>query len=268
MLYRKITMNRRLRIGIISLLVFVSTAGSGLVFAQDARDPGATNVTYTGADGITLRGYLATSGSNGPSPAVVMIHEWWGLNHDTTLLADALAREGFVVLAADAFRGSVAQTPADAMKQLRGTPGEQIAADLDAALDFLRSHPQVDPDRVASLGFCFGGTQSMYMGTRNPELSGVVIFYGGGPIQDAAQLGSMEQAGPVLGIYGEEDQSIPVGQVRIFEDALKSRNVENTITIYPGVGHAFVKSDTYQSGGAPQKAWNQMVDFLNSTLGE
>jgi carboxymethylenebutenolidase len=261
-------MNKQLKTAVISLMALLMLAAAGSLFAQDAMDPGERNVSYPGPNGVTLRGYLATPRSSGPSPAVVMIHEWWGLNHDTTVLADALAREGFVVLAADAFRGSVAQTAADARKQVTETPREQIAADLDAALDFLRSHPQVDADRVASLGFCFGGTQSMYMGTRNPELAGVVIFYGGGPIQDAAQLGSMKDAGPVLGIYGKEDGGIPVEQVRKFEDAMEARGVENTVTVYPRVGHAFVKSNTYRNGGAPEQAWNQMVNFLKTTLSD
>lgn len=259
-------MNVRRKTLIISLLVLLALGTGWFVFAQNPLDPGKTNATYSGQNGVTLRGYLATPRGSGSFPGVVMIHEWWGLNHDTTVLADALAREGFVVLAADAFRGSVARTPADARKQVSETPREQIAADLDAALDFLRSHPQVESDRIASLGFCFGGTQSMYMGTRNPELAAVVIFYGGGPIQDADQLGSMREAGPVLGIYGKEDGGIPVEQVRNFEDAMEARDVENTITIYPGVGHAFVKSDTYQGGGAPEQAWKQMVNFLNDTL--
>ena len=106
----------------------------------------------------------------------------------------------------------------------------------------------------------------MYMGTRNPELAAVVIFYGSGPIQEASQLGSMKQAGPVLGIYGKEDGGIPMAQVRKFEEALDAREVENTITVYPGVGHAFVKSNTYRSGGAPEQAWKQMVTFLKTTL--
>jgi carboxymethylenebutenolidase len=261
-------MNRQLRRTITALLALLMLAAAGVTFARDARDPGERNVSYPGPNGVTLRGYLATPGSNAPSPAVVMIHEWWGLNHDTTVLADALAREGFVVLAADAFRGSVADTVAGARKQVTETPREQISADLDAALDFLRSDPRVDGERVATLGFCFGGTQSMYMGTRNPELAGVVIFYGGGPIQEANQLGSMKDAGPVLGIYGKEDRGIPVAQVRKFEDAMESLGVENTITVYPRVGHAFIKSDTYQSGGAPQQAWNQMVNFLKITLSD
>jgi len=256
---------REIAVVSIALLMLVS---AGLAFAKDARDPGETNVSFSGPGGASLSGYLAVPQGEGPFPAVVMIHEWWGLNHDTTLLADALAAEGFVVLAADAFRGSVADTVAGARKQVTETPRERIAADLDAALDFLRSHSSVDPQRVASLGFCFGGTQSMYMGTRNPELAAVVIFYGGGPIQSADQLGSMPEAGPVLGIYGQEDGGIPVEQVRNFENALNERGVRNTITVYPGVGHAFVKSDTYAGGGAPARAWNQMVDFLQENLGQ
>jgi carboxymethylenebutenolidase len=261
-------MNKQLKTAVISLLGLMMLSTTSVLFAQDALDPAKRNVTYPGANGVTLSGYLASPRGSGPLPAVLMIHEWWGLNYDTTVLADALAKEGFVVLAADAFRGDVAQTAAAARKQVTETPREQIAADLDAALDYLRSLPQVDADRVASLGFCFGGTQSMYMGTRDPELAGVVIFYGSGPIQEASQLGSMKQAGPVLGIYGKEDGGIPVEQVRNFEQAMEARGVENTITEYPGVGHAFVKSNTYRNGGAAEQAWNQMVTFLRTTLSE
>ena len=251
---------------VIGAAMILLIASAGMVFGQSPRDPAERNVSYPGPGGVTLRGYLAAPSGSGPFPAVLMVHEWWGLNRDTAMLAEALAAEGYVVLAADAFRGSVAQDSAGARKQVTETPREQIAGDLDAALEFLMSHSRVDADRVASLGFCFGGTQSMYMGTRNPELSAVVIFYGGGPIQSADQLGNMRRAGPVLGIYGAEDRGIPVEEVRAFERALEQRNVENTITVYDGVGHAFVKSDTYNSGGAPERAWNQMLRFLEENL--
>lgn len=238
-----------------------------VLFGQsDPADAARTTVTYSAADGTTLRGYLARPSGSGPFPGVLMIHEWWGLNVDMARLADALAREGFVVLAPDAFRGSLAKTPQEAMAQLRSTPQEQIASDLDAALDFLRNHSAVESDSVATMGFCFGGTQSMYLGTRAENLAAVVTLYGSGPIQDARQLGSMPQNEPVLGIFGEEDGNIPVSEVRGFEDALREANVEHTITVYPGVGHAFVKSTTYDQGGAPEEAWNQLVSFLNREL--
>lgn len=195
-----------------------------------------------------------------------MIHEWWGLNVDTARLADALAEEGFVVLAPDAFRGSLAKTPQEAMAQLRSTPQEQIASDLDSALEYLRNHSAVEGDSVASMGFCFGGTQSMYLGTRAEGLAAVVTLYGSGPIQDASQLGNLPENEPLLGIFGEEDSNIAVSEVRGFEDALEDARVEHTITLYPEVGHAFVKSTTYDQGGAPEEAWNQLVSFLNREL--
>jgi carboxymethylenebutenolidase len=76
----------------------------------------------------------------------------------------------------------------------------------------------------------------------------------------------MKEAGPVLGVYGENDQDIPQEQVNAFKKSLTARGVEHTVTVYPGVGHAFVRSDTYNQGGAPQKAWEQAVAFINEHL--
>jgi carboxymethylenebutenolidase len=249
-----------------SLMLLLALLAAGTAFAQDILEPGRTYVTYPGPGGATLQGYLALPPGGGQHPAVLMIHEWWGLNRDITLLADALAKEGYLVLAPDAFRGSVATTPEQAMKQVTSTPPEQIAADLDAALGFLRSHPLADPQHVATLGFCFGGTQAMFQATRQANLEATVIFYGPGPIANAAALGNMGKSGPVLGIYGEQDTNIPVPQVRAFESVLKSKGIENTITVYPGVGHAFVKSETYRNGAAAERAWKQMVAFLEGAL--
>ncbi len=249
--------------------IAVVAAASMATSAFADTDPlsrGKTNVTYRTADGTELHGYLALPSGSGKAPGVLMIHEWWGLNYNITALADALAAEGFVVLAPDAFRGSVAATGQEAMKQVSSTPAAQMASDLDAALEFLETQPRVEPAKVAVQGFCFGGTQAMYMGTRRPDLSAVAIFYGTGPITDPAKLGSMKEAGPVLGIYGAEDGNIPASQVEGFKRALDARGVQNSIDIYPGVGHAFVKSDNLRNGAQAQKAWNQLVSFLSSTL--
>ena len=246
-----------------SVLAFSAGSQGG---SADPQAPGQRNVRFAGPGGVELGGYLAEPEGNGQFPAVLLIHEWWGLNHDTVLLADALAREGFVVLAADAFRGSVARTATDARRQLSQNPQDQIAGDLDAAYAYLAARPKVNSDAIGVMGFCFGGTQSMHMGTRNAGLSSVVIFYGSGPIQSAQRLGTMAQAGPVLGIYGAQDGGIPVSQVRAFEAAMNSSGVQNTVTVYEGVGHAFVKSDTYNRGGTPEAAWRQAVAFLKQNL--
>ena len=94
--------------------LLILTLSAGLAFAQDIMEPGRTYINYPGPGGVTLQGYLALPPGSGAHPAVLMIHEWWGLNRDITLLADALAKEGYLVLAPDAFRGSVATTPEQA----------------------------------------------------------------------------------------------------------------------------------------------------------
>jgi len=247
-----------------SVLCAVFIIQAGIVSAQTLGSPAATNVSFKAADNTTLKAYLALPSGKGPFPAVLMIHEWWGLTHNIRLLADALAAQGYVVLAADGFRGSVAQTPDQALKLVQGTPATQVAADLDAALSYLRSRSEVDRTRVVSLGFCFGGTQSMYMGTRVVGLSAVIIFYGSGPITEASRLGTM--TGPVLGIYGEKDSNIPIDQVKAFERALSVKGVKYTVTVYPGMGHAFVTADNYNKPGEPGNAWKQMLDFLKNTI--
>lgn len=250
-----------------ALIIIVTASLTPAAFGEeDPAAPATTNVRFNSSDGHQLTGYLALPAGTVRGPAVLMIHEWWGLNRDITVLADALARQGYVVLAADTFRGRVARTAAEASRQVSTTPGTQIAADLDAALEFLKRHPRVDSSRVGVLGFCFGGTQAMRMGTRHADLKAVVIFYGSGPITDPQELGVMKEAGPVLGIYGAEDRNIPVSQVEGFRRALEARGVVNDIRVYDGVGHAFVKSTTYQDGGTAERAWSHMTDFPKRTL--
>jgi carboxymethylenebutenolidase len=252
-------------------LLFVSLAGAVLLSAcasleDSVKTPPATNVSYAAADGTEINGYLALPEGDGPHPGVLMIHEWWGLNEDITIMADALAAEGFVVLAADAYRGELGTSVAEALSLTRNTPVEQIRSDLDAAIAFLRGRPEVDPDRVGTMGFCFGGRESMHLGIRSEGLAAVVTLYGSGLVTDPAELGNMAENGPVLGIFGADDNSIPLREVEAFGEALDEIGAEHTITVYPEMGHAFVKSTTYQSDGAPGEAWNELVEFFRANL--
>jgi carboxymethylenebutenolidase len=258
---------KSLALRVLTLIAFAGTS-AGIAFAQgnSLRDAADTNVTYPAGDGTELAGYLATPEGEGPHPAVLMVHEWWGLNRDIQLLADALAAEGFIVLAPDLLRGSVAKRVPGALAQMRRIPEEQKRADLDAAFAYLSSHEAVDPERIASTGFCFGGTQSMHLGTRNPNLAAVVTYYGSGPIQEPDALGVMDRNEPVLGVFGEEDNQIPLDEVEGFRAALAARGIEHTVEIYPDVGHAFIDAENYNRGGTPQEAWDQMVSFLRTAL--
>src|ERR671912_337691 len=150
-------------------------------------------------------------------PAVVMIHEWWGLNDNIKDMANELASEGYVVLAADLYNGEVATTPDKAM-QLVGTVREnpeQAISNLQSAVQYLASLPNVNSSRIASLGWCFGGGQSLQLALNSEQnpLAATVIYYGN-LVNDTNEISKIKW--PVLGIFGDQDQSIPVESVHAF----------------------------------------------------
>jgi carboxymethylenebutenolidase len=254
-------------VGLVLLLV-LALAG---VIAYDHFFPAQrvtdfTNVTYPGPDGTTLRAFVAAPPGDGPFPAVLMIHEFYGLNGGIVEKARRLSEQGYVVLAPDAYRGRTTPLVPRAIWLTVTTPREQIAADIDAAYTYLSQQAQVDSERVGVVGFCFGGTQALQLGIRNPELAANVIFYGSGLVTDPAALGALGDSGPVLGIFGELDQGIPLDEVLAFDRAMDQRQIENIVTVYPGVGHAFVQVETMDEGGQARQAWEQMLAFLQQNL--
>lgn len=250
----------------LALLVAIPVAiiAADAVVGPDTAD--YANTTFSDTGGNELLGYLAEPDGPGPHPAVMMLHEWWGLNQDITLLADALAAEGYVVFVPDAYRGRVTSQIPRALYLRLGTPEDQVKADLDAALDYLLSRPNVDPERVASLGFCFGGGHSLLLSLRHPETIPLTIIYYGDVIGDPATLAPLVNSRGVLGIFGENDQQIPVAEVAVFEQALTSLGIPNEVTIYPGVGHAFLNAENYDQAGPAGESWQQTLDFLAQNL--
>jgi carboxymethylenebutenolidase len=234
---------------------------------SQAKKPVQTNATFQSADGATLKAYLAVPTGPGKHPGIIMVHEWWGLSADIAAMADRLAREGFAVLAVDAYRGKLAQTAQEAGALRNGTPPAQIAADMDAAYRWLATQPSVDGSRMGATGFCFGGAQAMLLGTRQPGVSAVVTLYGTGLIQKEEELGALGKTGAVLGIFGDKDAGIPPAQRQGFKDALASRNVRYAESVYTGVGHAFVKDDDVDKPGPARQAWNQVITFFKVELG-
>ncbi|MGH9975366.1 MAG: dienelactone hydrolase family protein [Nitrososphaeraceae archaeon] len=215
---------------------------------------------------------LSTSSSSlvgNKLPAVVMIHENRGLNEHIKMMADTLANEGYVVLAVDLFNGQVASNQEDA-GQLSGAVREnptEAMANLRAAVRYLASLENVNPSQISSLGWCFGGQQSLQLALNTePEypLSSTIIYYGR-LVSDPDELSKIKW--PVLGIFGDQDDSIPVENVTNFKAALDSIGIPNEIHVYEGVGHAFANPsrDSY----APEQtadAWNKTLSFLkNST---
>jgi carboxymethylenebutenolidase len=255
-------------------LAIVAVVGFAAFLAYDANANRATvknlsNTAFAGANGQTLSGYLArpaNASAQKPGPAVLMLHEFFGMTDDINKKADLLAAQGYTVLVPDLYRGQTTTQVARAIWLVLSTPQQSISADLDSAYRYLAELPGVDTQRIGVVGFCFGGSQAMRLGTRNPGLRANVIYYGSGPIVDPGELGELGKSGPVLGIFGALDNSIPLSQVNGFKLAMDARRVSNTITVYPGVGHAFVNSRTLAEPGPAREAWSQMLDFLKQNL--
>lgn len=254
----------RLATATVLLTLLGACSTTGMPAGTPVKD--LINVTYPSLDGkLTLGGYLAKPSAPGSYPAVLMVHEWWGLTEEMDRKADLLAQDGFVVLAVDAMRGRSANSVPAAILQVSTTPKDQIDADVDAALAYLKALPEVDATRVGATGFCFGGTTTMRLGIRDGSLKAAVIFYGSGPVTDVAKLGHLGESGPVLGIFGTKDSNIPTAQAVAFSDALKAKGV-GEVHLYEGEGHAFVKYDTLSVPGASQDGWNEMKAFLERNL--
>jgi carboxymethylenebutenolidase len=260
---------KRILGGVAGLILLILILFAGVIVFDAAFGPETaefTNISYSGEDGSELIGYLAQPDGSGPHPAVLLIHEWWGLNEGITILADALAAEGYVVLAPDAYRGRVtAQFPRALWLRLT-TPEEQVFADVDAALAYLMRMEDVDTSRLASMGFCFGGGHSLQLGMRQSENLALTIIYYGAVVTDPDLLRPLTDGQPVLGVFGDEDQSIPVADVLEFEAALNTLAIPNEITIYEGVGHAFLTEENYDQPGAAMDAWQQTLRFLAENL--
>jgi carboxymethylenebutenolidase len=201
-------------------------------------------------------------------PAVIMIHEWFGLNEHIKNQADILAREGYVVLAVDLYQGEVATT-SDRSRELsssvRNNPASAID-NLQSAVSYVESLEMVDGNRIASLGWCFGGDWSLELALNSSEnpLAATIVYYGR-PVTDTASLSSISW--PILGIFGDQDQAISVESVKQFTSALNASGITNEIYLYEGVGHAFANpsGDNY----APKEtadAWQKTMVFLRQYL--
>jgi carboxymethylenebutenolidase len=231
---------------------------------DDGYSNNADDVYILGSD-VTyfenITGYFAKPAGQGEYPGVIMIHEWWGLNDNIKDMARKLAAEGYYVLAVDLHKGKVATTP-DQARNLTGSLNQQEAlGNLNAAYAFLESQGATN---IGSLGWCFGGGQSMRLALANPEIDATVIYYGN-LITDSQNLSVIRW--PVLGIFGDKDTGIPVEKVNAFEKSLDELSIDNEIYIYPGVGHAFANpTGQNYAPNETKDAWDKTLAFLDRTL--
>ena len=230
-------------------------------------------VTYT-VEGLTFKGFVAYNDNiQGKRPAILVVHEWWGLNDYIKMRVRKLAELGYIAMAADLFGdGKVAANPTDAQAFTAAYYKDPtiIKKRLDAATEKLKLYPQTDPSRVAAIGYCFGGFAALNYAKMGADLRGVVSFHGG---MGGVPVDGNKLKAKVLVCHGASDKFVSQKDVESFKHKLDSAGVENTLKIYPNATHAFSNPDATKTGkqfnmpiaynaDADRDSWNDMKTFF------
>lgn len=248
---------------------------ASLIGAVSARaEVVGREVEYRSGETI-LKGYLAEdTAMQGKRPAVLVVHEWWGQNDYARNRARMLAGLGYVALAVDMFGdGKTAAHPDDAGKfagevMKNKTMGE---ARFNAAIDLVRKQSAVDPERIAAIGYCFGGGVVLHMARKGSDLKGVASFHGSLATDEPARPGAVKAR--VLVFNGEDDKLIPAAQVAAFKEEMTKAGANYRYVGYPGVKHSFTNPDAdafarkfdlplAYDKKADDDSWRQMVIFF------
>jgi carboxymethylenebutenolidase len=210
----------------------------------------------------TVTGFLVSPEGKGPFPAVVVIHEWWGLNDWVKDQARALAKEGYAALAVDLYRGKSAETQEEAHQLMNGLPPDRAVRDLEAAYNYLLDRADVKKNRIGVIGWCMGGRYSFALAVQEPTLAAAVVYYGAPPT-DAAEIAKIKA--PILGNFGADDKGPSPDQVKAFGEAAKAAGKSFDAKVYPGAGHAFANPNNpwhgYRADSA-KDAWARTSVFL------
>lgn len=211
-----------------------------------------------------ISGYLARPKvAHGPR-ALVVIHEWWGLNDNIRQMTDRLAGEGYAALAVDLYGGQTADSPETARELVSSVDQAAALDNLSQALSYLED--ELGAEEIGVIGWCFGGGKSLQLALAEPGRVDAAVVYYGQPITEATELEALEA--PLLGIFGAEDGGIPVDAVREMESTLEELGKDAQIHIYDGAGHAFANpSGTRYVPEAATDAWNKTTRFLADHLG-
>lgn len=254
---------------------------AGVTSAAWGKVVGRT-VAYSAGD-TKLQGYLVEDRSikaAGGKPAVLVVHEWWGLNEYARKRARMLAKQGYVAMAIDMFgNGKTAAHPKEAGKFAGElTKNRQLAEQrFDAALDFIRKQPSVDPKRVAAIGYCFGGGIVLQMARQGKDLRGVVSFHGTLATDAPARPGEVKAK--ILVFNGEADKMVPPEQVAAFKKEMEQAGAPYRYVGYPGAQHSFTNPDATRLGKrfdlplaydakADLDSWAQTLTFLREIFSQ
>jgi dienelactone hydrolase len=236
------------------------------------------NIEYQQGDTV-LQGFLAwDDAAKGKRPGVLVVHEWWGHNEHAREQARRLAKAGYVGFALDMFgKGKVTTHPKDATAFVQeATKDPEVAeARFDAAVELLEQQPQVDREKIAAFGYCFGGGVALNMARAGKDLDAIVTFHGTlKPATGPAAPGSVKPA--MLVQTGGADPMVTRDQVASFEQEMKDAGANVKVITYPNARHAFTNPDAGKAGNealaydkeADRKSWDAAVQFLKQVFGK
>jgi dienelactone hydrolase len=227
------------------------------------------------AGGVKMKGYLAYDENiKGKRPGVLVVHEWWGLNEYSRKRARMLAELGYTALAVDMYgEGKTATHPDDAIKFSSETMKNFDTAKVrfEAAMAFLKKQRTVDPERIAAIGYCFGGGVVLNMARQGEDLKAVASFHGGLAAVKPATAGKVKAK---IRVYnGEDDKFTPQQAIDAFMQEMRDANVDFQFINYPGAVHAFTNPEADELGKkfnlplafnaeADKRSWEDMTKFF------
>jgi carboxymethylenebutenolidase len=211
------------------------------------------------------KGYLSLPDSKGKHPAIIVIQEWWGLNDWIRQQSDRFAKQGYVALAVDLYRGKSTADPSEAHELSRGLPHDRAIADLKAGLDLLAKRDDVDASHTGVIGWCMGGGYSLDLAIAEPRIAACVINYGH-LVTDPTTIASIHP--PLLGNFGANDRGIPPEDVKKFDEALHKAGKVSDMKEYDGAGHGFMNPNNTSgyNAAAATDAWTRIDAFFARTL--
>jgi carboxymethylenebutenolidase len=247
---------------VVGTVVIAASHPSHAVPSHRAADIHGEWVRYAGRGGDTVLAYIAYPERPDPGPAMIVIHEIFGMSDWVRSMADSLAVAGYVAIAPDLLtRRGTTEKVQEVRRAISELPPDSITVDLDATYAYLQSLKAVQRDAIGVIGFCWGGGQSFRYATNNPALKAAVVCYG--PAPDSAGIARIHA--PVFGVYGQNDARI-TASVPDAERAMRAAGKRYTATVYPGAGHGFLR--TREPPAEAARAWQDILAFLGNTVGK
>ncbi len=257
---------------ILSLLLLTTVSS---LSAQSNKSIKGEEVTYT-ADGVIMKSYVAyNQQQKGKRPAIVVVPEWWGNNEYSRMRANKLAELGYIAIAVDMYGEGKQGADPKAAQEL-ATPFYQNPelgkSRIEAAVKKLKEYPQTDADKLAAIGYCFGGSMVLNAAKMGMPFKGVVSFHGGLATVPATP-GSTKAK--ILVCHGEADKFVSADDIKKFRDNLDEMHVDYTFKSYEGATHAFTNVNSTAVGkkfnmpieyneAADKQSWQDMKDFFKT----